>query len=77
MVLRDSETYFGVSLESSVFVHEDYVWRLERILEGQYDLPVVEALVELCVLGSLEGEMPVVEVVGEWSCDEVAEFLDG
>jgi len=64
MILCDGETYFGSSLKSAIFIHEYYIWRFEWILEGEQDLSVVDALMKLCVLWSLDGKVPVVEVIG-------------
>jgi hypothetical protein len=75
VVLGDGETYFGVGLKSAVFVHEHDVWRHERVFVGEEDLAVIESFVEFCVFWALDGEVPVVDVVGEWRCDQVGQFL--
>ncbi len=63
MVLRNSQTYLGVDLEPCILVHEYNIWWLEGILKGKEDLSVVESLMEVGVLGTLDGEMPCVDVV--------------
>ena len=75
MILSDSETYFSVDFESSVFVHEDDIRRFERILVGEEDLTMVQSFVELCVFRSLEGEMPGVEIIRQRPRLEILQFL--
>jgi hypothetical protein len=71
MVLSYRQTDLGIGLEPCVLVHEHNVWGLERVLEWQQDLAVVEPLVEVGVRGTLDGEVPRVKVVLEGSGDQV------
>jgi len=50
MILSDSQTYFCVCLKSPIFVHENDIWRFERILVRQKDMTVIYSLVKLCIL---------------------------
>lgn len=77
MVLRDCQANLSVSLESAVLVHEDDIWWFEWILIGKQYLTVVKPLMKLCVLGSLKGEMPSIQIVLQWCCGEVRKFLLG
>ena len=67
MILSNSKTDFSVDLKSSVFIHEDNIRRFERILVGKQDLTVVQSLMKLCILRSLEGEMPSVKIIRQGS----------
>lgn len=75
MILRDSQTDLGVDLEPRILVHKYNIWWLEGVLKGEKDLSVIESLMEVCVFGPLDGEVPCVNIVLEGSGFEVGERL--
>ena len=67
MILGDGQTDFGISLEPSIFVHEDNIWRFKRIFIRKKYLSMVKAFMKLCILGPLNGKMPGIEIIGKWT----------
>ena len=75
MILRNSQADLSVSFEPPILIHEHDVWRFERVLIRQQNLTVVNSFMKLCVLGSLNGEVPGVDVIGEGLRSEVGQFF--
>jgi len=63
MILSNGETYFSIGLEATIFIHEYDVWRFEGILKRKKNGAMVNTLVKLCILWSLNGEMPCIEII--------------
>jgi hypothetical protein len=75
MILCNSQTNFGVDLKTSVLVHEDDVRGFEGVFEGKENLSVIEAFVKVGILGTLDGEVPSIDVILEGSGLEVGKGL--
>lgn len=75
MILSDGQAYFCVSLEPSILVHEDNIWRFEGVLKGENDGAMIYSLMKLCILRALDGEMPCVDVIRQGGCVKIAEFF--
>ena len=71
MILCDSQTYFSIGLEPSIFVHENNIWRLEGVFIGQDNLSVINSFMELCVFRTKDCEMPVVQIVLKWCSEQM------
>jgi len=77
MVLSYGEADLCICFEPTVFIHEHNIWRLEGVLVREKNLTMVESFMEFCVFGSLNGEMPVVDVVWQGGCYEIAQLFFG
>lgn len=75
MVLGDGEADLFVDLEPAILVHEDNIRWFEGVLVRQEDLSMVESFMKLGVGGPLDGEVPRINVVIEWSSVEVGGWI--
>ncbi len=63
VVLGDSETDFGLSLESPILSEEVNIGRFEGVFERQYYLSMVDSLMKISVLWTKNSEMPDEQVI--------------
>lgn len=66
MVLRNCQTNFSIGLESSIFIHEDNIWRLERILKRKQYLTMIKALMKVTIFRSLDSKVPIIQIILQW-----------